>query len=702
MEEKQPNELQEESLIQLQLLRKQDQNKTLVVLPSGGGKTYVPIFDFKNNYHDERLLFITHRNELVLQTVEYFKDVLGDNIDIGIFNSSRKDKDAQIVIATIQTLSRHNNFYNFKPNEFQYLVIDEFHHVAAKTYQQVLDYFEPEFMLGLTATPYRFDGRDILASCGNNVAHEVDLREGIERGFLVPFIYYGLWDDIDYSNIEWNGYKYTEEDLNKVLLIDKRDEAIIREFKDKVKNRKAIGFCCSIKHVRRSIEKFTDAGISCAGVTYKEKKYERDQIIDDFKKGKFQVMFTRDIFNEGVNFPDVEAILLLRPTESQVVFLQQIGRGLRLSKGKANVLILDFIGNYKNAFKIREWLGRKEDTGKGREKKPEYKYPLRCEVHFDKEVVDLFKKQEELFFRYPISNQKLIDEYFRIKELLGHQPTMVEFRKYSHYPVKLVEKHFGSWNNFLAIIKEPIICHHNTEKEELVNEYFRIKRLLGHGPTRREFIQYSNYSRKPINRLFITWNNFLKYLNEPLQQVFNLTKEEIIENYFTIKEQLRRQPTEYEFIKYSKGVDKRTISKLFGSYPKFLTEIGEPPTPRLRILNEDIEKEYKRIKEMLGRVPSIKEFDKYSKYSIGLIYNRYDSWSKFVNLMGDKPRSMPHSKEYLIQRYIKLRAKKGEKLVCRDLGKGIGISKDSYKRNWGSWKKAVEEIEKIIAEKEEE
>ena len=502
---KDPNELQRESLIELSILRKQNQTKSLIVLPSGGGKTYIPIFDMQNHFQDKRLLFITHRNELVSQTVEYFKFILNQaKPDIGVFNAKRKDKDAQIVIATIQTLSRMNNLYKFKPNEFEYLVIDEFHHVAAETYKRVLNYFEPEFLLGLTATPYRFDGKDVLDYIDNNVAYEVNLKEGIERDVLVPFIYYGLWDDIDYSNIEWNGYKYTEEDLNKVLLIDKRDEAIIRQFKHKVGNKKTIGFCCSVKHVRRSVKKFRSAGISCAGITYIEKIEERNEIIDDFKEGRIQIIFTRDIFNEGVDFPDVEALLFLRPTESIVVFLQQLGRGLRKSKDKENVLILDFIGNYKNAFKVREWLEGETGNGEKRDKKPEYHYPLDCKVHFDKEVVDLLDRQEELFRTgYHITNQEAIDEYFRVKKDLGRQPTSAEFDKLAKYSTTPLRTRFGgTWNDFLRSIGEPIMRELNIKKEDLEAEYFRVKKDLGRQPTSAEFDKLAKYSTTPLRNKF--------------------------------------------------------------------------------------------------------------------------------------------------------------------------------------------------------
>jgi len=637
--EKRPNELQLESLISLKEARTLKQEKLLIVLPSGAGKTYVPAFDLQNNYPKERLLFVTHRNELVDQTVEYFKDILGEKEDIGVFNAVTKEKDARIVIATIQTLSRMDNLYKFKSDDFKYLVIDEFHHAAAKTYQRVINYFTPEFLLALTATPFRLDGRDILELCDNNIGQEVNLAEGIERGFLVPFIYYGLWDDIDYSNIEWNGYKYTEKDLDKALLIDKRDDAVIRQFKDKCGSRKAIGFCCSIKHVRRSVAKFTDAGISCAGIVHRVEREERKRIIDDFKKGKIQIIFTRDIFNEGVDFPEVEAILLLRPTESRVVFLQQIGRGLRLSKGKENVMVLDFIGNYHNAFKIRELLeGKAAGKGIEREKKPEYKYPLGCEVHFDKEVVDLIDRQEELFYTgYRVTDQDLIDEYFGVKKELGRQPTSTEFDELSKYSTTAIRMRFKTWNAFLKSIGEPVLFTRTTniQNQDLIDEYFRVKKELGDQPTSIEFGKLSKYSVAPISRRFKTWNEFLKSIGESVLFNTNIQNQDLIDEYFRVKKELGHQPTSIEFGKLSKH-STASIIRRFKTWNEFLKSTGEPVLLDMNIQDQDLIDEYFRVKKELGRQPTYRELDKLSKYSVPTIRMRFKTWNAFLKSIGEK------------------------------------------------------------------
>jgi len=694
--EKRPNELQLESLISLKEARTLKQEKLLIVLPSGAGKTYVPAFDLQNNYPKERLLFVTHRNELVDQTVEYFKDILGEKEDIGVFNAVTKEKDARIVIATIQTLSRMDNLYKFKSDDFKYLVIDEFHHAAAKTYQRVINYFTPEFLLALTATPFRLDGRDILELCDNNIGQEVNLAEGIERGFLVPFIYYGLWDDIDYSNIEWNGYKYTEKDLDKALLIDKRDDAVIRQFKDKCGSRKAIGFCCSIKHVRRSVAKFTDAGISCAGIVHRVEREERKRIIDDFKKGKIQIIFTRDIFNEGVDFPEVEAILLLRPTESRVVFLQQIGRGLRLSKGKENVMVLDFIGNYHNAFKIRELLeGKAAGKGIEREKKPEYKYPLGCEVHFDKEVVDLIDRQEELFYTgYRVTDQDLIDEYFGVKKELGRQPTSTEFDELSKYSVGTIIKHFKTWNEFLKSVGESVLLNTNIQNQDFIDEYFRVKKELGRQPTSTEFDELSKYSTTAIRMRFKTWNAFLKSIGEPVlfTRTTNIQNQDLIDEYFRVKKELGDQPTSIEFGKLSK-YSVAPISRRFKTWNEFLKSIGESVLFNTNIQNQDLIDEYFRVKKELGHQPTSIEFGKLSKHSTASIIRRFKTWNEFLKSTGEPVLlDMNIQDQDLIDEYFRVKKELGRQPTYRELDKLSKYSVPTIRMRFKTWNAFLKSI----------
>ena len=700
---KKPNELQSQSLIELQLIRKQGKKKALVVLPSGVGKTHLSIFDMINNFHDGRLLFVTHRNELVSQTIDYFKEVLGEGVSIGAFNSRKKEGETKIVIATIQTLSRPKNLEHFKPNDFAYLVIDEFHHIATKTYQRVINYFEPDFMLGLTATPFRYDKQDILQYADNNIPFEVGLEEAIEKHFLVPFKYHGLWDDVDYSDIEWNGYRYKEKDLDKVLLIDRRDEAVIKQFKDKCGSKKTIGFCCSVNHVNRCVKKFQKAGVACAGITYKTEMDERGETIEDFKQGRIQIVFTRDIFNEGVDFPDVEALLFLRPTESGVLFAQQLGRGLRPSKGKKDVLVLDFIGNYKNAYMIKERLaGRQEIAEREIREKPVYKYPLGCEVHFDKEVVDLFEKQRELFLTgYQIGDKDLIKEYFRIKTQIGQRPSSMVFNNMSKYSLGTIATHFGSWNGFLKSIGEPVLHEYNINAEDLKNKYFRVKNELGHQPTSTEFFDHSKYSDIRAGNFFGSWNGFLKSIGEPVLHEYNINAEDLKNKYFRVKNELGHQPTSAEFSKHAKHSD-GPVRRQLGSWNAFLKSIGEPILHEMHnIKAEDLKREYFQVKKELGHCPTSKEFDKLATFSLGAIVGHFGNWNKFIKSIGEPILfEWGIKREDLKTEYFRLKKELGHQPSRTEFDKIAKYSDNTIINRFGSWNDFLKFIGEPIIKKQ--
>jgi superfamily II DNA or RNA helicase len=401
-----PHYIQNRALEALDETRKSGKNKGLVVFATGLGKTYLSAFDVKQ-FNPKRALFIVHINEILKQSLNSFQDVLPKRImDMGYYIGTNKEDNKNILFASIQTLSRLKNLKKFKEDEFDYIIVDETHHTAAPTYKKIFSYFKPRFILGLTATPERMDRKDILPFYDNNVVFRIDQKEAIEMGYLVPFHYYGFKDNIDYSKIYFNGFRYDVNDLNKLLMIKNRDKAIIGKFKKMASDRKTIGFCVSIEHADWCAKSFQDAGIRAVSIHSKlddsEKGFDvtkRDRLINGFRNNEYQVVFVVNMFNEGVDFPDVECLLFLRPTESKTIFIQHMGRGLRLSPGKENVLILDFIGNYKTAGMVLSGLGLNNGTGDlkkiKKNKKELFHYDNNgCLVEFEEEVVDVFKKLE--------------------------------------------------------------------------------------------------------------------------------------------------------------------------------------------------------------------------------------------------------------------------------------------------------------------
>jgi superfamily II DNA or RNA helicase len=432
-----------------QLAKDRKKGKTLVVLPSGAGKTHVSAFDSKQA-KAKSVLYIAHRNEILVQAAGIFKDIhkLTDK-QMGFLDQDSKDYDKNFLFATNHTLVKDKSMAKVLDRKWDYVVVDEFHHVPAATYQRILKNLRYKFLLGLTATPFRLDNKDIKQYVDDNISYWIDLEKGIKDGILVPFLYNGLYDNVDYSDIEWLGYKYHENDLNKKLLIDRRDNQIITEFRKFCGDKRTIGFCVTIKHVERITKKFNDSGIPARFITANTPMFERRTIVEDFREGLFQVLFVRDVFNEGVDFPFVEALLFLRPTWSKTVFFQQIGRGLRKMPGKTAVIILDFIGNYHNAFKLSEWLGFAEKSEVSlfhKPTKPVYKHNVAI-VHFDKILVDLFEYQRRMSL--PVTPEALKEEYFRMKTILGRRPVSSDFtpkgliknlKKFGYSPPEIIKQ----------------------------------------------------------------------------------------------------------------------------------------------------------------------------------------------------------------------------------------------------------------------
>jgi superfamily II DNA or RNA helicase len=391
------NIYQEEAIKRLSEAHQLEQTKGLVILPTGAGKTRVSVKDVKANGY-KRVLYVAHTHE-ILEGAHTEYNIEFDDSDLNFLTTSDKNFKLQKVnFITIQLLN--NTYLNFKRDDFDYIIIDEFHHAVAKSYRTIINHFNYKFLLGLTATPFRQDQIDILALCDGNIVVNYELRDGIEAGILSPYHYYGLFDTVDYTKIRHKGEQYDINDLEKALVLAERNESIIKIWKEKALNKPSIGFCCSQLHASRCYESFTQNGISSALYISSTGTERRKKIIDEFKNGIVKVIFTVDVFNEGVDFPFVECLLFLRPTESKRIFLQQLGRGLRRFHGKSNAIVLDFIGNFINAFKIVEYFGLTSNinddyTGILTPKtfKEIYNLPLGCEIFFDEQVINIFSLQ---------------------------------------------------------------------------------------------------------------------------------------------------------------------------------------------------------------------------------------------------------------------------------------------------------------------
>ena len=451
-----PRGAQIEALCALENTRAEGARRALVQAATGVGKTYLAAFDSKNY---ERVLFVAHREEILNQAAISFQNVRNSD-DYGFFNGEQKCTDKSVIFASVATLGRleYLNETYFAPDYFSYVVIDEFHHAINEQYQRIVEYFKPQFLLGLTATPERMDGRNIYEICDYNVPYEISLKEAINKGMLVPFHYYGIFDDTDYSKLHIVRGRYDEKELNETYIGIVHRHDLIYKYYCKYGSKRALGFCCSRVHAEEMAREFCSRGIpSVAVYSNAEGEFSEDRnvAIEKLKQGEIKVIFSVDMFNEGVDITSVDMVMFLRPTESPIVFLQQLGRGLRKSKGKEYLNVLDFIGNYEKAGRVRFLL-----TGKALSETGQYNpadtsfFPDDCLVDFDLKLIDLFAEMDKKHLKV---KDLIRNEYLRVKELLGKRPSRMDLFTYMDdevYQMAITHSKDNPFKRYMDFLKE--------------------------------------------------------------------------------------------------------------------------------------------------------------------------------------------------------------------------------------------------------
>lgn len=369
--------------------------RNLVVAATGTGKTMISAFDLKAYLKENpqaKFLFIAHRIEILRQSLHTFRNVLKDQNFGDLYGDGYLPTQKNAVFATIQTLSNQIESFS-NPEYYDYIILDEVHHASASTYQKVINYYQPKILLGLTATPERMDGKNILTDFNYRIAAEIRLPDALNNKLLCPFQYFGISDSVDYSRIKWNNGRYDTEELTNVLTAnDIRVRDIIKNLQSYTKDFKevrAIGFCASIKHAKFMKQKFENVGLAAECLT-SENSIDRVDIIHRFKAKEINYLFVVDIFNEGVDIPEIDTVLFLRPTESLTIFLQQLGRGLRLHEGKDALTVLDFVGQARKEFdyenKFRALIGKTNTTVQNEIEKDFPNLPLGSSIVLEKQA----------------------------------------------------------------------------------------------------------------------------------------------------------------------------------------------------------------------------------------------------------------------------------------------------------------------------
>lgn len=557
-----PRGAQIEALCALENTRAEGAKRALVQAATGVGKTYLAAFDSKKY---GRVLFVAHREEILKQAAESFKNVRNSD-DYGFFDGESKCTDKSVIFASVATLGR-NEYLNdkyFAADYFNYIVIDEFHHAVNDQYQRIVNYFNPQFLLGLTATPERLDGRNIYEICDYNVPYEISLKEAINKGMLVQFHYYGIFDETDYSKLHIVRGRYDEKELNETYIGNVHRYELIYKYYCKYGSRQALGFCCSKEHAREMAKEFSSRGIPSVAVfsdasgEYTEK---RNVAIQKLKNGEIKVIFSVDMFNEGVDITSVDMVMFLRPTESPIVFLQQLGRGLRKYRGKEFLTVLDFIGNYEKAGRVRFLLEGKTDVQReGVHLSNALQFPDDCLVDFDMKLIDLFDEMDRKHLKL---KDQIINEYFRVKELLGKRPTRLDLFTYMDdniYESAITHSKDNPFKRYLEFLNDL------GELSQIEEEFYK-----GIGREFISLIENTNMSKvykMPVLMAFYNNSNVLMKVSE--KQLLSSWKE-----FFSTGTNWKDFDKNMTLQKYKDISDKEHLKKILAMPVHFLLESGK-------------------------------------------------------------------------------------------------------------------------------
>lgn len=468
-----PYPYQKEILEKLEVERTvHDRHKNLLVAATGTGKTVISAFDyksFKQKNASARLLYVAHRKEILAQARSTFQGVLKDNNFGELWVDGLEPNKFEFVFASVQTLKNRIDSLSLSPSYYDFIIVDEVHHISASSYRPIVNYFKPTVLLGLTATPERMDNENILEDFCHRVAAEIRLPEALNRKLLCPFQYFGISDSVDLSKVKWENGKYVPSELTKLYLSNDLRVGEIINNADKylrdINDVRALGFCVTIEHAKYMAEKFVLAGLKAHYLTSENSK-DRELIRLKLRSKEINYLFVVDIFNEGVDIPEIDTILFLRPTESLTVFLQQLGRGLRLSEGKECLSVLDFVANSRPEYnfenKFRALIG-KTSTPVQKEIEDNFPHlPLGCSIVLEKKAKQNIL--ENIIAATSVNRRQLIQKIQNFEHQTTLPLTLANFLSFNNLNLQTIYKR-GSWKRLLQIAGKHKDFPETNEKE---------------------------------------------------------------------------------------------------------------------------------------------------------------------------------------------------------------------------------------------
>ena len=498
-----PNLMQAEFVESMRELHEKEAKRALLISATGTGKTYASAFAV-NDYNPRRMLFIVHREQIAKQAMKSYKRVIGNRATMGVLSGTSKNIEAEYIFSTMQTISKEDIYRKFSPTEFDYIVIDEVHRAGAASYQKVFNYFTPKMYLGMTATPDRSDGYDIYSLFDHNIAYEIRLQQALEEDMLCPFHYFGI---TDIKLVDDNGNNDEDEekfaDFAK-LTSDDRVRHILKQadyYGFSGKRVKGLIFCSRNAEAEELSRKFNQLGRRTINLSGNDRQDEREEaierLISDDRDDYLEYIFTVDIFNEGVDVPEINQVIMLRPTQSAIVFIQQLGRGLRRYQDKEYVVILDFIGNYvgKN-FMIPMALTGDRSYNKDNIRRCLLEgsrvIPGASTIYFD----EIAKKR--IFQSIDVTNisdlSRIKESYYSLRNKLGRIPSMMDFDKYGEMDIicmfraKYRNKVLGSYHGFLKLFEQDNYEIEYSSLEENFIKFISMKLAEGKRPHELELL----------------------------------------------------------------------------------------------------------------------------------------------------------------------------------------------------------------------
>ncbi|QFZ54288.1 DUF3427 domain-containing protein [Oceanihabitans sp. IOP_32] len=469
-----PFPYQNEVLEKLEVERRvHNRFKNLIVAATGTGKTVISAFDykrFKRENKSSKLLFLAHRKEILQKSLSTFQGVLRNNNIGELWVDGIVPDNFEFVFASVQSVNNQLENTNLSADYYDYIIIDECHHQIAKSYRAIINYFKPKILLGLTATPERMDGGDILEDFGNKISAEIRLPEAMNRKLLCPFQYFGITDSVDLTNVSWVRGKYVASELTNIYTeSDRRVREIIdalEKYTKDINDVRALGYCVSMEHAKYMAEKFTLAGLKADFLTSNNSK-NRISIRQKLERKEINYLFVVDIFNEGIDIPQIDTLLFLRPTESLTIFLQQLGRGLRLYDEKDSLTVLDFVGNshseYNFESKFRALIG-KTNTTVIKELEDNFPHlPLGCSIILEKRAKETILNN--ISSATSLNKNKLIQRIQQFQHESSLPLTIGNFSKFYNIPLQSIYKR-GSWKRMCQLAGK--IKDYDTENEKAI------------------------------------------------------------------------------------------------------------------------------------------------------------------------------------------------------------------------------------------